>query len=75
MEQRTRELFEAAMELSESERADLAELLWATVEPDEGLEEAWAEEIRRRIQKLEAGEAELIPWQEVKRRVARTGDA
>jgi putative addiction module component (TIGR02574 family) len=50
-----------AMKLSPQERADLADLLWVSVEPEADVEAAWDEEIQRRIGDLEAGRTEAIP--------------
>ncbi|MDP9194506.1 MAG: addiction module protein [Acidobacteriota bacterium] len=35
-------------------------------EPDEGVEAAWAEEIERRIRRIDSGEVQTIPWEEVR---------
>ena len=52
----------AAMTLSEPERAALAKDLVASLDgpADEGVAEAWEREICRRIQKIDSGEAELL---------------
>ncbi|MFL5385868.1 MAG: addiction module protein [Longimicrobiaceae bacterium] len=55
-----------ALELSSSDRAELATRLIASLEgetPDDPaeVEAAWDEEIRRRLAELDAGTAELIP--------------
>ena len=65
------ELFDEATDLDESERATLAGLLLESLETnsDPEVERAWAEEIERRLAKLNAGEAKLIPWEEVKARL------
>ena len=56
MPQTVAELLDAAMTLSESERAELAELLAATVDAPTGrLHPAWATEIRRRSAEVESG--------------------
>jgi putative addiction module component (TIGR02574 family) len=57
----------AAMTLSEQERAALAKDLVASLDgpADEGVAEAWDREIRRRIQKIDSGEAELLDAEEV----------
>ena len=62
MEQRTREVLEAAMQLQESEREILVELLIPTVEhgdPNE-IEAAWREVIARRVKQIEDGTAEFV---------------
>lgn len=62
------ELFREAEDLDEHERATLAGLLLESleVEPDPDVEAAWAAEIDRRLAQIDAGEVELIPWEEVK---------
>jgi putative addiction module component (TIGR02574 family) len=57
------EIVEAqAMKLSAEERADLADRLWLSVHSKEEVEAAWDAEIARRIQQIDAGEEELVPW-------------
>lgn len=60
-------LRKAAMTLSEHERAVLAKDLVASLDgpADEGVAEVWDREIRRRIQKIDSGEAELLDAKEV----------
>lgn len=62
------ELLRQASTLSEADRAELAGRLLETLhgEPDEDVEAAWAEEIERRVRQIDAGEVELIPWEEVR---------
>jgi putative addiction module component (TIGR02574 family) len=38
-------------------------------EVDEDAEEAWREEIRRRLQEIDRGTVKLIPWAEARRRL------
>ena len=54
-----------AMKLSPEERADLAEMLWLSVESAEEVEAAWDEEIALRIRQIDAGEVECVPWDTV----------
>jgi putative addiction module component (TIGR02574 family) len=37
-------------------------------EVDQGAEEAWREEIERRLQEIDSGTATLVPWDEARRR-------
>jgi len=57
--------------LPESERLELAEAILASSEPPvpEPTEDAWLAELHRRSRQIDAGEADLIPWPEVKKRV------
>ena len=43
---------------------------------DEGVEEAWATEIKRRVDDIRSGKTQMIPYEEVRRRLAaRLADA
>ena len=57
-----------ALELTESERAEIAGRLLESIEPepDAEVEVAWAAEIDRRVRSIDAGEVELIPWSRVR---------
>ncbi len=63
----------AALQLPRSERAWLAERLISSLDQDEEIAAAWDEEIRRRLEELDAGLVEEIPAEEVLARLrART---
>jgi len=68
MNAKLRELYEAATELPAPDRAELAGMLLETLdgEPDAGVEAAWAEEVERRVRQVDAGEVEMIPWEQVR---------
>jgi putative addiction module component (TIGR02574 family) len=38
--------------------------------PEQGVEEAWADEIKRRVDDIRSGKVEMIPGEEVRCRVA-----
>jgi putative addiction module component (TIGR02574 family) len=61
-------LYEQASGLTPSDRAQLAGLLLESIEdePEEGVEEAWAAEIERRIADYRAGRLRMIPWSEAR---------
>jgi len=43
---------------------------------EEGIEAAWSEEIKRRIEEIDSGKVQMIPCEEVRRRLAaRLADA
>ncbi len=67
------ELFREAAELSEEDRAALAGLLIESLESeaDPGVEEAWAEEIDRRLAELDSGAVKTIPWETVRENLLR----
>jgi len=64
------QVFNDALELSESERATLVGLLIESLEPSEEtdpeVEAAWAAEAERRWQEIESGQVKTIPWEEVR---------
>ncbi len=66
------ELLQKALSLPEKERAELACSLIDSLDDkvDAGAQEAWDAEIARRIHELDSGEAQAIPWDEVRSRVS-----
>ncbi|HJQ27493.1 MAG TPA: addiction module protein [Blastocatellia bacterium] len=77
MNAKLKEVFEAASELPENDRAELAGMLLDTLdgEPDPDVEAAWAEEVERRVRQVDSGEVKMIPWEEVRAELfARTSD-
>ncbi len=73
------DLLKKALALPPEARAALAGSLLESLEEhpaDEGVNEAWAEEIKRRIEEIDSGKVRLIPYEEVRRRLAaRLADA
>jgi putative addiction module component (TIGR02574 family) len=72
MTERSIELLQKALSLSEEERADLAASLLNSLEasPDPDAEALWQEEISRRASALDSGQAITLPWQEVQSQVS-----
>ncbi len=70
-----KDVFRAAFELPESQRATLAGLLIESLEPapEPDVEEAWAQEAERRWHEIEAGAVRTIPWEEVRAKLFRRG--
>jgi len=67
------ELLKKALALPPESRAALATSLFESLddEPaDEGVEAAWSEEIKRRIDDIDSGKVQMIPYEEVRRRLA-----
>ena len=67
------ELLKKALALPPEARAALAGSLLESLddEPaDEGVEAAWDEEIKRRIEEIDSGKIQMIPYEEVRRRLA-----
>lgn len=71
------ELEAAALSLPRGERARLAERLLASLDEDAEIEEAWAAEVRRRLDAYRKGDIEAVPAEDVvreaRRRVAGSG--
>ena len=68
----TRDLLEQALELPLDERARMAaDLLESLSEAEEGVEDAWADEIRSRVASARAGEIESTDWRLVLDRVEK----
>ena len=67
------ELKKKASQLPEEERAELALSLIESLDgpADSAVEEAWQQEIARRVRQFERGEVELIPAEEVFARARR----
>lgn len=65
-----RQIRDAAMQLPENERRELAEELLDSVEPgtQESWEEAWLSELRRRRAE---GDDDARPWPEIKTEILR----
>jgi putative addiction module component (TIGR02574 family) len=63
----------AAMDLTDAERVDLADRLFASVscEYREEVDQAWAEEIDRRAKEIDDGKVTLVPWEEVRDRLLK----
>ena len=67
----TSKLLEKALRLPAEARAALAGSLIESLDEsvDEGVEAAWAEEIARRVQKLDSGKAQTVPWAKARRMI------
>jgi len=72
-------ILKKALALPPEARAAIADSLLESLEPsppDDGIEQAWAEEIKRRLEDVDSGRVQLIPYEEVRRRLlARLSDA
>jgi putative addiction module component (TIGR02574 family) len=62
------DLLRKALALPADERAALANTLLDSLEPtNESVQEAWDEEVARRIEDLKAGKAVTVPWDDLHR--------
>ena len=68
------DLLEKALTLSTHERGLLIDRLIESLDEgplEAGANEAWAEEIKRRVDDVRSGRVEMIPGEEVRRRLGR----
>lgn len=79
MTEHVADILKKALALPPEARAAIADTLLESLDqspPDESVEAAWSEEIKRRIDDIETGKVQLIPYEEVRRRLmARLSDA
>jgi putative addiction module component (TIGR02574 family) len=64
-------LYQAALQLPEGERAELAAMLIDSIDPttDANWAEAWDAEIAKRIGELDQGTVKTVPWGIVRQRI------
>jgi putative addiction module component (TIGR02574 family) len=69
MTQEAIELLQKALALPERERAEMAGTLIDSLDPtiDENLEQAWQQEIAKRMTELQSGTVKTIPWDAVRK--------
>jgi len=69
-----KEIEQELLHLPQAERARLAHRLIVSLDedlpPDEGIEAAWIDEIKRRDAEIERGDVQTIPAEEAMRRVS-----
>jgi putative addiction module component (TIGR02574 family) len=64
------QILQQALTLDENDRAQLAGRLLESLEPaEEDVEEAWRQEIARRLKELDSGAVQPIPWEEASARI------
>jgi putative addiction module component (TIGR02574 family) len=69
-------VFNAAQQLQPADRLRLIDALWDTVPTDAELplHDDWGAELEKRVAAIQSGEAELIPWTEIRQAaLARIG--
>jgi putative addiction module component (TIGR02574 family) len=64
------ELLRQALTLPDEERAELAASLIDSLDTtvDDNVEAAWQEEIARRLDEIQSGKVQGVPWEEVRRK-------
>lgn len=68
------EVLEKALALSTQERGLLIDRLIESLDEgpvEEGVEEAWGEEIKRRVDDIRSGKVKMIPGEQVLREIAK----
>jgi putative addiction module component (TIGR02574 family) len=68
------EVLEQALTLSTQERGMIIDRLIESLDEgpaEEGVEEAWAEEIKRRVDEIRSGKVQMIPGEQVLRDLAK----
>jgi putative addiction module component (TIGR02574 family) len=70
------ELYREALRLNERERGDLAARLIESLdqETDEEVDAAWNSEIQQRLNELDSGQVQPIPWSEALRLIQEDSD-
>jgi putative addiction module component (TIGR02574 family) len=65
------DLYQKALDLDERERAALAARLIESLdtEVEEGVEAAWLAEVEHRMEELDSGKVQSIPWNELRARL------
>ena len=71
-----KQLYDNALHLPDSERAELAAWLIESLDPDvdREVDEAWDAEIKRRIDELDSGAVAAVPWPEARRMILGLSD-
>jgi len=71
-----KQLYDSALHLPDSERAELAAWLIESLDPevDREVDKAWDAEIKRRIDELDSGSVTAVPWPEARRMILGLSD-
>jgi len=69
MNSHAEQILQSALSLNPDDRVEIAECLILSLDEDRAaeIEAAWAAEIRRRLESIDKGDAQLIPWIDVSR--------
>jgi putative addiction module component (TIGR02574 family) len=74
MNQKVAEVLDKALGLSSQERGLVIDRLIKSLDdvpPDKGVDEAWADEIKRRVGDIRTGKVKMIPGEPVLRELAK----
>jgi putative addiction module component (TIGR02574 family) len=71
MEPTAKRLYDTALHLPDSERAELAARLIESLDSqvDDDLDVVWGVEIERRLEELDSGKVATIPWSEARQMI------
>lgn len=66
--EKSAKILSESLALPEHERAELVAELLRSLEPpaESNVEQAWEEEVERRLRTYEAGEMKTVPWEQVR---------
>ncbi len=69
-------IIKEALDMSENERAKIAEILISSLheQPSREIDEAWHKEIEHRVSEIDSGEIECIPWEDVRNRLYKNAN-
>ena len=70
MTQEARDLLQKALALPENERAELAGNLLSSLDTaiEQDVDANWQQEVARRLEEVQSGKVETIPWEEVQQK-------
>ena len=74
MKANIQKMLEQTLNMPASDRAAIAECLIASLDAttDQDVEEAWQQEVQRRLTEIDNSVVECIPWEEVVTRMQKT---
>jgi putative addiction module component (TIGR02574 family) len=69
MDTQAERILQSALNLPPDDRVEIAESLILSLDEKRAaeIESDWAEEIKRRLESIDKGEVQLIPWEDVMR--------
>jgi putative addiction module component (TIGR02574 family) len=71
MDTQAQQILQTALALPWDDRVEIAESLILSLDEEKAAElnAAWADEIKRRIESIDSGKVQLIPWDEAMRSI------
>jgi putative addiction module component (TIGR02574 family) len=67
MNSHAEQILQSALNLNPDDRVEIAESLIVSLDEERAaeIEAAWAAEIKRRLESIDKGEVQLVPWDDV----------